>query len=351
MSTLRGTRHLRAAISVVASLMLVLGLAGVASAGGSGAWSITTNASTVEGNSGSHVISFNVHYDHSLSWMDDNVSVHWATSNGTAIGGGSCAAGVDYLTASGTMTVNATADRDTAVNVTVCGDTTFENDETLRLTLSAPSPLTYVTGTNPRTGTIVNDDLPPTTTTVITSGTPSTYGQSVTFTATVSPAAATGTIHFRDGANDLGTVVLTSGHAALPTAALSAGSHTLYADYSGNASYAGSTGSVAQSVSAFGTAHHLAFGLQPSNATAGASIGNVKVIVQDQYNNTVGSSSASIGLALQGGTGNLSSTPSTAWRPSAASQSTEPERSTCMLRAAASLREATTSSSAALPSP
>jgi hypothetical protein len=48
----------------------------------------------------------------------------------------------------------------------------------------------------------------PTTTTVVSASNPTTYGNSVTFTATVSPSTATGTVEFFDGTNSLGTGIL-----------------------------------------------------------------------------------------------------------------------------------------------
>jgi len=59
------------------------------------------------------------------------------------------------------------------------------------------------------------------TTTALTSATnPSTYGQSVTFTAMVSPSAATGTVQFLDGSSSLGMTTLSGGTAQLSTSSL-----------------------------------------------------------------------------------------------------------------------------------
>jgi len=82
---------------------------------------------------------------------------------------------------------------------------------------------------------------PATTTTLASSSPTSTFGQSVTFTATVSPSAATGTVEFFDGAASLGVVALSSGSAALSTATLGVGAHPITATYSGDASFTGST--------------------------------------------------------------------------------------------------------------
>ncbi len=85
-----------------------------------------------------------------------------------------------------------------------------------------------------------------TTTGLATSGSPSTYGQPVTFTATVSPAPATvgETISFYDGATAIGTGTNNaSGVATLTTSALAAGPHSLTAVYPGDANNLGSTSS------------------------------------------------------------------------------------------------------------
>ena len=71
---------------------------------------------------------------------------------------------------------------------------------------------------------------------VTTSPNPSTSGQAVTITATVTGAGATGTVWFFDGGNVIGSAnVDGSGHAAFTTSALSVGSHSLKAGYSGDA--------------------------------------------------------------------------------------------------------------------
>src|SRR5205807_1093541 len=64
---------------------------------------------------------------------------------------------------------------------------------------------------------------------------PSASGQSVTFTATVSPTSATGAVQFVDGSTALGTAAITAGIAALPLSSLSAGAHSITAAYSGDA--------------------------------------------------------------------------------------------------------------------
>jgi Bacterial Ig-like domain (group 3) len=104
------------------------------------------------------------------------------------------------------------------------------------------------------------------TTTTVTSSLPSSlFGQSVTFTASVSPSAATGTVQFFDGAVSLGTASLSGGSASLTTAALAVGTHSITATYSGDANFATSTSSAfSQTVSAAGTTTALTSSLNPS---------------------------------------------------------------------------------------
>jgi hypothetical protein len=79
----------------------------------------------------------------------------------------------------------------------------------------------------------------PTTTTVTSSANPSRFGQSVTFTATVSTAGLgipTGSVQFFDGAFPIGGAVAlnASGQAQVTTSSLLVSSHTISASYSGD---------------------------------------------------------------------------------------------------------------------
>ena len=80
-----------------------------------------------------------------------------------------------------------------------------------------------------------------TSTILATDESPSTYGNSVTLTATVSPGAATGTVTFKDGTTALGTGTLSGGIATFVTNNLTVGSHSLTAEYAGSIAYNGST--------------------------------------------------------------------------------------------------------------
>jgi hypothetical protein len=77
----------------------------------------------------------------------------------------------------------------------------------------------------------------------LTAGTnPSVFGNSLTFTANVTPAYGTGTVVFFDGSTPIsGNLTLSSGTATLTIPALGAGTHSITAQYSGDASINPST--------------------------------------------------------------------------------------------------------------
>jgi hypothetical protein len=91
-----------------------------------------------------------------------------------------------------------------------------------------------------------------TTTTVSSSNATSSYGQSVTFTATVSAAAGTpgGTVSFLDNGYVIGSAPLTGGKATFLTALLGVGTHNITAVYGGDTNDLGSHGSTVQTVKA-----------------------------------------------------------------------------------------------------
>ncbi|HXB62240.1 MAG TPA: MBG domain-containing protein [Acidobacteriaceae bacterium] len=94
----------------------------------------------------------------------------------------------------------------------------------------------------------------PTTVLLQSSSASSTYGTSVTFTATVTPnisssGVPTGSVSFYDGTTLLGTVSLVSGAGTFSTTALTVGAHTITATYAGDTNFTGSTSnSIAQTV-------------------------------------------------------------------------------------------------------
>ncbi len=126
------------------------------------------------------------------------------------------------------------------------------------------------------TNQVVNAAAPATTTTTI-SGTPnpSTFGQSVTFTATVTSTGGTptGTVNFTEGATPLGSGTLDgTGHATLQISSLLAGSHTITATYVGTANFAGSAGNATQSNVNTPPATSSSLAISPTPAVAGQPI-------------------------------------------------------------------------------
>jgi len=90
-----------------------------------------------------------------------------------------------------------------------------------------------------------------TTTTITSSSNPASSGQSVTFTAVVTSAAAgapTGKVTFKDGKTVLGTASLINGQAQITTSLLAVGGHTLTATYAGSANFSGSSGTLSQTI-------------------------------------------------------------------------------------------------------
>ena len=108
-------------------------------------------------------------------------------------------------------------------------------------------------------------------TTLVSSANPSTYGGAVTLTATV-PTGATGTVSFKDGTSVIGTPCTIVGTTcAITTLALTGGAHSITAVYSGDANYASSTSAVlTQTVNKAASTTTLASTLNPS--TYGAAV-------------------------------------------------------------------------------
>jgi hypothetical protein len=76
------------------------------------------------------------------------------------------------------------------------------------------------------------------------SANPSSFGQAVTFTATVTGTSPTGTVTFKDGTTVLGTGPVSGGHASFTISTLALGSHAITAAYSGDGSNTPSTSAV-----------------------------------------------------------------------------------------------------------
>ena len=118
-------------------------------------------------------------------------------------------------------------------------------------------------------GTLFEIIATPTSTALTSSLNPSVFGQSVTFTATVSPAAtAGGKVSFKNGNASLGTATITDNAAALATTALKPGTRSITAAYGGNGmAFAASTAPVlSQTVTKATTSITLTSSSNPSSA-------------------------------------------------------------------------------------
>jgi hypothetical protein len=115
---------------------------------------------------------------------------------------------------------------------------------------------------------------------VATSGTPSTYGGSVTFTATTS-AGATGTATFFDGGSSIGTGTISGTSATLAISTLTGGSHTITASWPGNTNYSSATSpgitqvvnAAAQTITFTAPATPVTYGVAPISLVASSSSG------------------------------------------------------------------------------
>ncbi|RYX84047.1 hypothetical protein EON83_11950 [bacterium] len=110
-------------------------------------------ASVREGDSGTVDLTFVATIPDNQS-SEQTLTVQYATVDGTAT-----IADNDYIATSGTLSF-APGDHSKTITVKVIGDTTIEPNETLSLVLTNPQNLTLSNTT--ATGTIINDDTPPT---------------------------------------------------------------------------------------------------------------------------------------------------------------------------------------------
>jgi len=96
---------------------------------------------------------------------------------------------------------------------------------------------------------------------------PSVYGQTVTFTATLTTSGPTldgQTVTFKTGPTVLGSATISGGAATLSTSSLNAGSRTVTASYDGDAGHSPASGSVTQVISKSSTTTALTSDVNPS---------------------------------------------------------------------------------------
>lgn len=210
-----------------------------------------------EGNSGTSTFTFTVRLTNPPSGMF-TLMVNYATSNGTAAGGTACSTmGVDYLSRTGNVTFNRN-NLTRPIDITVCGDTTFEPDETFFVDLSNATHNAVIAKSR-GTGTIRNDDAAPlrSTSTSVTC-VPASFeaGATTSCTATVTDTDAgvksppMGTVSFTsDGPGTFAPTICVLGAVGSDRSSCSAtytstlaAIHTITASYGGSAFHAQSSG-------------------------------------------------------------------------------------------------------------
>ena len=139
-----------------------------------------SNARLAEGDSGRATMEFRV----TLRGASGEVTVNWATADGTA------EAGADYVAGSGRLTFGA-GETTKTVSVSVNGDDVYEPNETFTVTLSGVSGATL--GRAVATGTITDDDAAPTVTLALTRNTIRENGGTTTVTARLNRASSAAT--------------------------------------------------------------------------------------------------------------------------------------------------------------
>jgi hypothetical protein len=126
----------------------------------------------------------------------------------------------------------------------------------------------YLTSTSAPLAQTVNKAK--TTTTLASSKNPSQYGQSVTFTATVTPAfggTPTGTVTFKNGSTTLGTGTLSGGKATLSVSNLAVATSSITASFGGSTDYlSGTSSALSQVVFKASTSSKVTSSLNPAKA-------------------------------------------------------------------------------------
>jgi uncharacterized repeat protein (TIGR01451 family) len=164
-------------------------------------------------------------------------------------------------------TIVATPPSSTSATTTEPTTTTTEPTTTTTSTTTSTTSTTTTTSTTSSTTTTTVATLVETVTALTSSPNPSTHGQAVTFTATVTladgggpvgwrsrgapsqvPGPASGTLTISDGEVVLGVVPVEAGRAVFTTSSLTVGTHAITAAFSGTATAAPSSATIVQQV-------------------------------------------------------------------------------------------------------
>ncbi len=169
------------------------------------------------------------------SLVGQTVTVQWTLA---ATGSGSG-------TPTGTVNVSATGSagctKAASFGTDSC-DLVFTTNGTPTITASYPGDANFNASNDNEPHTVQGA----TSTTVVSSGSPTTSGDNVTFTAHVAATSGTGnpggSVHFFDGSTQIGQDNLTgAGNASIQLSNLAAGSHSITASYQGSTAFAAST--------------------------------------------------------------------------------------------------------------
>ncbi|MGB8261772.1 MAG: Ig-like domain-containing protein [Terracidiphilus sp.] len=123
--------------------------------------------------------------------------------------------------------------------------TSFSKTGAHKLTAAFEGTEAYTASTS-STVTVTVVEPKTTTTTLTTSKTTPAQNESVSLTAKVNPAAATGAVTFLENSSAIGTATLSGGAAALKTSFPAAGAYSLRAVYAGASPYGGSSSSIVE---------------------------------------------------------------------------------------------------------
>jgi hypothetical protein len=147
-----------------------------------------------------------------------------------------------------------------------------------------------------------------TTNTPTSSVNPSVVGQVVTFTATVLPSSATGTVAFNDGVTVIGTGILSGGSASFSSSTLGLGTHSITATYSGDDNLNGGTSAaLSQTVNKRTTTTSVSCdpnAVSADNGPAGAGSTICTATVSDASNGANSAPTGTVGTWTTSDTGN-----------------------------------------------
>lgn len=150
---------------------------------------VVASASANEDNSGTTNLSLTVTQSATSGLT---TTVNYSLADGTAVGGAVCGAGVDYINTGGSVTINP-GPTTASILVPICGDTTYEANETLTVTLTGATNAA-LGATTVSAGTITNDDAAPTISVAASASASEGNSGSANLTFTVTQSAASGAV-------------------------------------------------------------------------------------------------------------------------------------------------------------